>query len=198
MLSRDPKDRINAEAIIQEFEIKKKIFISYSHMNLYIRDIARKLKEKFKIWIDLEFIKSGENQAAIIEAGILGSDLFVPFVSKDYCLSSSCIEEYELAKRSFNREKKPKILPVMIEDIEQMENSNGMRLNVTPLNRFYAYKKPKTFNPWNEHSKACNQNCIIGHSDELYIDLVNKILDFFPVNNFLLIFFKFGNKLFNN
>ena len=74
MLSRDPKDRINAEAIIQEFEIKKKIFISYSHRNLYIRDIARKLKEKFKIWIDLEFIKPGENQAAIIEAGILGSD----------------------------------------------------------------------------------------------------------------------------
>ena len=196
MLSRDPKERIDSKAIIQGFEIKKKIFISYCQKNLFIRDIASKLKEKFEVWIDHEYLKSG-NQDAIIQAGILSSDLFVPFVSKEYCLSSSCTREYELAQRLLDKKNK-QILPVMIEDIEEMEDSNGMLLKVTPLTRFYAYKKPNTFNPWNEHPKKfCNQNCILKHSDELYIALVNKISDFFPVKNFLLIFFKLRNKIFN-
>jgi hypothetical protein len=185
MLLRDPKERIDVQSIIQCFEIKKKIFISYSHKNLYIRDIASKLKEKFQVWIDIDYLKGPENQDAIIESGILSSDLFVSFVSTDYCLSSSCIDEFDLAKRTFNKEYKPMILPVMIEDIEKMENARGMRMRVASFNRFYAYKQPKTFNPWNEHSKNCNQNCTLRHSDELYNALVNKISEFFPVNNFL-------------
>lgn len=180
MLLRDPKERIDVQSIIQCFEIKKKIFISYSHKNLYIRDIASKLKEKFQVWIDIDYLKGPENQDAIIESGILSSNLFVPFVSKDYCLSRSCVKEYELAERD-----KKMILPVMIENIEKMENARGMRLKVTSLGRFYAYKQPKTFNPWNEHSNECNSECIHRHSDELYNALVNKISEFFPVNNFL-------------
>jgi hypothetical protein len=69
-----------------------------------------------------------------------------------------------------------------------MLDSKGMLMKVIPLKRFYAYKKPKSFNPWNEHSKDCKKNCNIGHSDELFVDLVTTISNFFQVNNFLLIF----------
>jgi len=185
MLLRDPKERIDVQFIIQCFEIKMKIFISYSHKNLYIRDIASRLKEKFQVWIDSDYLNGPVNQDAIIEAGILSSDLFLPFVSKDYCKSSSCTDEFELAKRTLNKKNKPMILPVMVEDIEKMEDARGMCFKVTPLNRFYAFKQPETFNPWNVHSKNCNQNCTLRHSDELYNALVNKISEFFPVNNFL-------------
>ena len=186
MLLREVKERIDIIEVIQYLEAKKRIFISYTHKNpdhkKYVRLIGSKLKENFEVWIDHESLNPDLNQDEMIETGILSSDLFIAFVSKDYCGSPNCIKEFELAERSFIKEKKPKILPVMLDDIEKIGETKGMRVKTTHLNRFYAYKEPNVFNPWNAHfENCCDQNCSSRHSDELYCALVSKIKEFFQV-----------------
>ena len=134
--------------------MSKILFLSYSHANSKIvHEIADKLKETYKIWIDSDVLKAGIRLDKEIANGIRESSLFICFISNEYCASDACNEEFALAKSL-----KKSILPVML----VREATNGIELTIAKLKTFYAFKAPNVFDPW---------------SQDLYIKLLNSILD---------------------
>ena len=118
------------------------LFLSYSHANSNIvHEIADKLKETYKIWIDRDVLKAGIRLDKEIANGIRASSLFICFISNEYCESDACNEEFALAKNL-----KKSILPVML----VRDATNGIELTIAGLNRFIAFKPPNVFNPWSE------------------------------------------------
>ena len=133
------------------------IFLSYSHANKNIVwEIADRLKKIYSIWIDRDILKAGVRLDKEIADGIRNSSLFICFISKEYCNSDACDEEFSLAKSL----KKP-MLPVMF----QREATNGLELTIAKLNTFYAFKPPNVFSPW---------------SDDLFQKLLDNIVDLIP------------------
>ena len=130
------------------------IFLSYSHVNKNIvHDIADKLKEIYRIWIDKDYLIGGVKLDKEIADGVRNSSLFICFISKEYCESDACNKEIALAKNL-----KKQILPVML----QRGATNGIELITADLNLFYAFKPPDVFDPWSEN---------------LYQKLLNNILN---------------------
>ena len=71
-----------------KLDFKYNLFISYCHKNKEIsHTIHEKLKQRYKIWIDLN-ITDGELNNEIVNS-IEESQIFVCFVSKEYCESET-------------------------------------------------------------------------------------------------------------
>jgi hypothetical protein len=97
------------------YKFKYHLFISYCHKNKQIvHKVAEKLQQKYEIWIDLNF--NNGNLYREIANGIDESQIFVCFVSKEYCESETCCKEIQLAYDS-----KKIIMPIMLEREEKME-----------------------------------------------------------------------------
>jgi hypothetical protein len=82
---------------------------------------------------------------ADIKNGIENSHLVICFISKNYCESQTCMNEISLA---YNQKKE--ILPIMLDDYFKVEQE-GIKLMISRINSFYAYKQPDTFSPWNDN-----------------------------------------------
>ena len=118
------------------------IFLSYSRSNKNIVwKIADRLRDIYPIWIDRDRLTGGVRLDKAIADGVRSSILIICFISKAYCESDACNEEFALAK-----ELKKKMLPVMLE----REATNGIELTISKLNKFYAFKEKDVFNPWSE------------------------------------------------
>ena len=149
------------------------LFLSYNHKSKNIvENIHSKLKEKgYKIWIDYEQMITGDFLADKMTEGILRSELFLAFISEDYCKSKNCKRELKFAD-----EKQKNIIYVVLQDLktQQYENNNDIQSTfflISDRLRFNAYKKDKTFVPWNE---------------QLFFELenqINEILNELPQNN---------------
>lgn len=96
---------------------KPLIMISYSHEN---NDFCRQLhaeihKRGYDIWIDFEFLKTGDlwEQIAI---GMKRASVIICLVSEDYCSSKSCKTE---ATHAFDKlSTKKSIIPVLLQKFE--------------------------------------------------------------------------------
>ena len=133
---------------------KQNIFISYSNADKkLVYKIADRIKEKHSVWIDRDYLKAGAKIDKEKANGVRNSSLFIFFVSKDYCNSNTCDEEFSLAKKL-----KKKMLAIMLEK----EATNGFELTIVKLKRFDAFKPPNVFSPW---------------SEDLYSKLLDNILD---------------------
>ena len=130
------------------------IFVSYSNANKKIvYKIADRLKVKHTIWIDRDYLKPGVKIDKEKANAIRNSNLFICFVSTEYCNSGACDEEFSLAKTL-----KKKMIPIMLEK----EATNGFELTIVKLKRIDAFKPPNVFDPW---------------SEDLYSKLLDRILD---------------------
>ncbi len=128
---------------------KYDFFISYCHKNKQIvHKVHKKLKTKYKIWIDINVTKELYDEIA---NGIEKSKIFVCFVSNEYCESTTCRKEIKLAYES-----KKLIFPIMLEK----RTKEAVSLIIAGLYKFMACKPPKVFEPW---------------SNDLYEELENKI-----------------------
>jgi hypothetical protein len=127
-------------------ESNKQLFVSYCHRD---REIVHKIadeltKVNYKIWIDRDLIE-GNMLFADIQNGIEISHLVICFISKNYCDSQTCMDEITLT-----RNQKKKILPIMLDDYFRFEQE-GIRLMLSRINSFYAFKQPDTFSPWSNN-----------------------------------------------
>jgi hypothetical protein len=127
-------------------ESKKQLFVSYCHSNKEIvhRVADELIKLNYKIWIDRDLIQ-GNILFADIKKGIKISHIIICFISKTYCYSQNCMNEITYA---YNKNKK--ILPLMLDDYFKVEQE-GIKLIISQINSFYAFKQPDTFSPWNSN-----------------------------------------------
>jgi hypothetical protein len=125
---------------------KIQLFVSYCHSNKEIvHRVADELtKINYKIWIDRDRIK-GNLLLADIQKGIEASHIIICFISKNYCDSQTCMDEITYA-----RNQKKKILPIMLDEFFKVEQE-GIRLMLSRILSFYAFKQPDTFSPWNSN-----------------------------------------------
>ena len=94
-----------------------------------------------------------KEQYSFARNAIRNSNLFICFVSTEYCNSGACDEEFSLAKKL-----KKKMIPIML----TQEATNGFELTIVKLKRLDAFKPPNVFDPW---------------SEDLYLKLLDRILD---------------------
>jgi hypothetical protein len=131
-------------------DFKYHLFFSYCHKNKEIvHNIYKKLKQKYKIWIDIN-VTNGKLYREMAK-GIEESQIFVCFVSKEYCESETCCKEIQFAYDSNTT-----ILPIMLD----REAKNEVEFFIRRLFLFMACKPPNVFEPW---------------SDDLYRELDKKI-----------------------
>ncbi len=123
--------------------LSKPLFFSYCHQNkIIVHKIDDELEKlNYKIWIDRN-LSAGVDLDREIEKGIIESHMFICFISNAYCQSIKCCQEI-----TFAQSKKIKILPIMLERIDE-NCSNGVELKISVILKFYAFKKPETFDPW--------------------------------------------------
>jgi hypothetical protein len=127
-------------------EGKKQFFLSYCHSD---KDIVHRvadelIKLNYKIWIDRDLIQ-GNFLFADIQNGIENSHVVICFISKNYCDSQNCLKEITLADT-----KNKKLLPIMLDNFFKDEKE-GIQFMISRINKFYAYKTPETFSPWNNN-----------------------------------------------
>lgn len=113
------------------------VFISYCHKNGkliepfldYIHPLCSGDKPAFKIWIDNNDIKVGDNISAEIENGILEADIAILCLTRKYLKSPSCNEEKNkfLELRKFCGHKKISVLPLVFEDCAWKADSVGLK-----------------------------------------------------------------------
>ena len=148
---------------------KQKIFISYCHKNeKVVHKIADRLKEVYPIWIDRDSLIGGVKLDKEIAEGVENSILFLCFISKEYCNSEACNEEFSLAKKL-----KKKMLPVML----QREAKNGLKLTIARLNTFYMFKPPDVFDPWSQDlfQKLLNNILVLKQDDVVLATNLNNL-----------------------
>lgn len=114
-----------------------KVFISYCHKNSkliepfldYIHPLWFGDKPAFKIWIDDNNIKVGENLSNEIEKGILEADIAILCLTRKYLRSNSCIEEKNkfLELRKLSDHKELSVLPLIFEDCAWTAESVGLK-----------------------------------------------------------------------
>ena len=134
-------------------ETSKQLFFSYCHSDKEIvHQILDELEKlNYKIWIDKDLIQ-GNILFADIQNGIEISHVFISFISKKYCESKNCMVEITYA---YNQNKK--ILPIMLDNYFKIEKE-GIKLMISRINSFYAFKKPETFSPWSiDHFVKLNE-----------------------------------------
>ena len=118
------------------------LFISYCRKDAEIvYEITNRLQKRCKIWLDVKQTQVGDRLYSVIEKGIRSSLVFVCFITKNYCESEACTDELAFAKK-LNKT----VLPIMLEN----EAINGVGLHIAQFSKFYAYKPPRTFNPWSD------------------------------------------------
>jgi hypothetical protein len=129
-------------------EGKKQLFLSYCHKNKEIvhRVADELIKLNYKIWIDRDLIQ-GNIFLADIQKGIENSHVIMCFISKNYCDSKNCMIEINFA----NTQNK-KILPIMLDDYFKVEEE-GLKLMLSRILSFYAFKEPETFSSRNHFEK---------------------------------------------
>jgi hypothetical protein len=127
-------------------ETKNQLFVSYCHSNKEIvHRVADELtKLNYKIWIDRDLIE-GNMLFADIKNGIETSHIVICFISKNYCDSRDCMDEIIYAN---NKDKK--ILPIILDDDFKVEKER-IKLIISQINSFYAFKQPDTFSQWNNN-----------------------------------------------
>jgi hypothetical protein len=127
-------------------ETKNQLFVSYCHSNKEIvHRVADELtKLNYKIWIDRDLTK-GNMLFADIKNGIETSHIVICFISKNYCESRDCMDEITYAN---NKDKK--IIPIILDDDFKIEKER-IKLIISQINSFYAFKQPDTFSPWNNN-----------------------------------------------
>jgi hypothetical protein len=151
-------------------DTKNQLFVSYSHSNKEIvHKIADELtKINYKIWIDRDLCE-GHMLFADIQKGIENSHIVICFISKNYCNSENCKDEIFHA-----RNKKKKILPIMLDDYFKVEQE-GIQLMISRINSFYAFKQPGTFSPWNNNHFEKLKETIFQLLSEICPTCSNKI-----------------------
>jgi ligand-binding sensor domain-containing protein len=105
------------------FELKstiKKIFISYSHSDKkYVNRITIDLENAgMSVWVDEKKIKVGDSILKKIEEGISKCDFFCLVISRHSVNSKWVEREFETALEAQLSTGGPKILPLLIQDVE--------------------------------------------------------------------------------
>lgn len=113
------------------------VFISYCHKNKkliepfldYIQPLCMGESPTFKIWIDNNDIKPGENISEEIEFSIMNADIALLCLTRKYLISPSCtIEKNRFLKlRNSCEHKKISVLPIVFEECEWDADSVGLK-----------------------------------------------------------------------
>lgn len=98
--------------------MKKTVFISYSHkdrerVSLFASIIA---KSDFDIWMDVKDIPLGEPIVSTISKALSNTDIYMLFISNNSIKSSWVSEELNIALTKNITDKKPQIIPVLLDD----------------------------------------------------------------------------------
>ena len=129
---------------------QSQIFFSYNHSSrAIVESIHERLKQKFRIWIDYDRLRAGDEAwKKEVTKGLLESEIVICFITKIYSGSKNCLDELE-----FSIQEKKKILCVLLEDLNQYGDDidvKHVKFCIVRRNFLYAYKKDRTFNPWSE------------------------------------------------
>jgi len=100
------------------------VFISYSMEDKEIADsIAKILEEKgIRAWMPDREIKPGDRIARKINEGLETSGYFILLISKSYGKSKWLSKELEAALARERKGKWPKVIPILIDDVELPQN----------------------------------------------------------------------------
>ena len=96
------------------------VFLSHSHADKkLVRNLASKLKEnKIKVWLDEAELKFGDSLIQRLRKAIDSVDLLLVVISKSSVASSWVEKEVEIAMNEEIDNKRIKVVPVVIEDVE--------------------------------------------------------------------------------
>ena len=138
-----------------------KVFISYQWNS---KEVATKINVRlksdgFETWFDDDRMNRDMNGGGrginkAIEDGINNCNVFLSFITNDYCISQYCRQELNYA---FERRKKH--LYIKLELINDA-NSNGISFAMSGIYQLQAHQEP---------------NCLKDWSDDLYNKLLNGI-----------------------
>jgi hypothetical protein len=111
-----------------------KVFLSHKteEKSIVLKIKARLDKYLVKSWIDQEMIQVGDHLHQTIKPAIDASEIVVIFFSAKFVTSNWCIEEMEFA---YNKRKR--IIPVIIGDIDQIKKNNNSILETILMNNRY-------------------------------------------------------------
>lgn len=98
--------------------MKKTVFISYCHqdkerVSLFASIIA---KNNFDIWMDVKDIPLGESLISTISKALNSADIYMLFISNNSVKSPWISEELNIALSKNITNKKPRIIPVLLDD----------------------------------------------------------------------------------
>ena len=138
------------------------IFISYSHNDsVFAHELYRLLTSfyKFKVWIDKNEIKVGENFARKIQKGIKSSKCLISLITRNYLKSESCCSEFQLGKYF-----KKRLLLIMLEKVSLEESHIGF--HAIGIQRCNLYK----------HNDKILASCVSSSEFEILKQQLIKIL----------------------
>lgn len=98
--------------------MKDTVFISYSHKDkdrvLLFASIMQ--QNGFDIWMDVKNIHLGDSIVSVISDGLNNADIYMVFLSHNSNQSSWVTEELNIALTKSIENKKPRIIPVLLDD----------------------------------------------------------------------------------
>ena len=98
--------------------IKQTVFISYSQKDKERVSLFASLMAKngFDIWMDVKNISLGESIISAIAEGLNNADIYMLFISHNSSKSPWVTEELNIALTKSIENKKPRIIPVLLDD----------------------------------------------------------------------------------
>jgi hypothetical protein len=105
------------------------VFLSYSSTD---KDVVNKIAEYLKskninVWLDSENIHAGDSIPSKISEGLNECDAIVLIISKEYLKSPWCKAEYESILVDEIEKGLPRVIPVLIENVELPKLLNAKR-----------------------------------------------------------------------
>lgn len=108
------------------------VFVSYTHAD-HAHPTFKQLNDdlmfraKVNVWIDSQQVKPGESIARVVEDGIASSDYFLYVISKHTAQAGWALREFELAYSLQERERKLRIIPVLVDPVSVSFPISGLK-----------------------------------------------------------------------
>lgn len=108
---------------------EKYIFVSYAHVDqdFVFSEIARFQYMKYNVWYD-DIIEPGNEWKIDIGDHLLGSDLFIIFVTENSVKSPNCRKEFYCALKN-----KKNIIPFMVDDFDKLPIDDEWRKDLSEI-----------------------------------------------------------------